>query len=64
MTRKEQRIAAVEKKLEHIDDPMGLIICPPGHGEPERSIKRFMAQYPYYDGALIVLPDNGRDTHV
>lgn len=53
MTRKEQKIAAIEKKLTHVGEPSGLIIYPPAPDEPKRSIKCFEVHYPYYDQVLL-----------
>ena len=55
-----KRIKDRLKKLENAmgaDEPDNLIIYPPEPGEPERSIERFYARYPRYDGTLIILPE-------
>jgi hypothetical protein len=60
-TRIEQKIMAIEKVVDAIHYPDPMIIYTPGTGEPEASIQRFEAKYPDFDGALVVIPNNGRD---
>ncbi|EGO62588.1 hypothetical protein [Acetonema longum] len=61
MKRIEQKMLALEKALQHVNDPDNIIIYEPGPGEPEKSIEHFHKQYPDYDGVLIILPEIERD---
>jgi hypothetical protein len=56
-------IKARLEKLENtkgIDVPDNVIIYPLEPGEPERSIERFHARYPDFDGTIIVLPETNQ----
>ena len=58
----ERRLRRLEEKLkEPEEEPNPLIIYGPDDPGGARAIAEFEAKYPNYDGALFVLPDNGRD---
>jgi len=62
MTRREQRIAAIEKKLKQKESPNAVIIYDPNiPGDEDAKIAKFYKEYPGYEYPLIILPKNDRD---
>ncbi|MDL2280833.1 hypothetical protein LJC10_03105 [Selenomonadales bacterium OttesenSCG-928-I06] len=58
--RKAQNAKTAHKN--YMDNINKVIIYEPGLEEPDKSIELFREKYPDYKGAVVAIPDNGRDS--